>query len=63
MNNLWTKRNVVIYVSALVIGSVVSTFIPGDMLTRVLMTFPVIIVVMVVGIVLLDKQARSKEAH
>ena len=63
MNKLWTKRNIAIYVGALIIGSVVSTLIPGDMLTRFLLTFPLLFVIMVAGIYFLDKQARSKEAR
>ena len=63
MSKLWTKRNVAIYVGGIVVGSAVAHFVPGDMVTKVLITFPILLVVMIVGIYLLNKQAASKEAH
>jgi hypothetical protein len=61
MGKRWTKRHIALYIGAIIVGSLGSTLVPGDMLTRFLITFPILIIVMVGGIYALDRQARARE--
>jgi hypothetical protein len=63
MDRLWTKRNIAIYVGAIIIGSIVGHFLPGSMMTRFFIALSLIVVTMVVGIYFLNKSAKSDEAH
>jgi len=63
MSKLWTRQLIAIYAGAIILSSVAAHYIPGDMVTRFLITFPILIVVMVGGIYFLNKQAKSEQTH
>ena len=63
MNKISNKQGIAFAFVGAIVGSVVAQLIPGDMLTKFLMTFPVLFAAMIAGIYFLNKQAKSREAQ
>jgi len=63
MNKISNKRGIAFAFGGAIIGSLLAQLIRGDMLTKFLITFPVLFATMIAGIYFLNRQAKSKEGH
>jgi hypothetical protein len=63
MQQISNKKGVAFAVGGALIGSALALVVPGDMLTKFIITFPILFAVMIGGIYYLDKQLQSRESR